>query len=764
MIYHSYEDVCALHVPALRDELKTVGLPSYGLKAELIERLWNYFEEQRKLQGGPDREVPTSTPIPHALEIGETTDPSGYIWDNQCTMKDDLDRLSLDDEGSEQVNDEIFESSTEIDPQDRILVQKKIRQAKNWFNFIIGAAEYRNPSKLVGDLVCVRNDAASINASDPQDMPILRNLQRSIEHELEKAKDKFNNREALEKSIAAAAGRSISVNEAARYGSLNSLLTGNTMEKIQEDITKMVQKCEIESFVKPILIPVKMELQSEIANMKHFIQENCKTRELDRIQAVNLVETKLKSLRQEMKCHLTEELENLRTETPAQEDETHKRCKSEQEKLLVAMNEIRATSTKMEERLKFYEQNMGSLAKISEIIQSHASGINEAKSKANQAEALTLNLNCSIVEIKQELYQVAALLNNVNSSLPSMVASVAQSDGCIQGFDNASTFVHQIPVLGNLQAPTYQTSETPCNKSTEALLPKVPLPQTQGHNVVNQPTLPVSGVLSNRHIRCIDKLTNTASEINNILKNNIEDLSKMQFLEYVACEEGRVKKLVETYNAVAEDYTDYDLDEAATNATILDIDRKLIVWRRKVDQLKKKYFPQLMTGDSLLKKIDFPPFTKDVTGQLADSTLNSAEEANLVSNKYLLENETHSNPEIPQTEKDLVGSMKISRKLFTWKLINSGMKSQQQTFSGVIIMVDSPQLHYAFKSWKTISKENLNFQHDPNSGQQIPGVNIFQMLGSEFHMKLDNTKVGIQMLFLLLYDKVADKIPIFLSC
>jgi len=431
----TYEEVCSLHVPALRDELKTVGLPSYGLKAELIERLWSYFEEQRKLQGGPDREVPTSTPLPHALEIGETTDPSGYIWDNQCTMKDDLDRLSLDDEGSEQVNDEIFESSTEIDPQDRILVQKKIHQAKNWFNFIIGAAEYRNPSKLVGDLVCVRNDAASINTSDPQDMPILRNLQRSIEHELEKAKDKFNNREAVEKSIAAAAGRSISVNEAARYGSLNSLLTGNTMEKIQEDITKMVQKCEIESFVKPILIPVKMELQSEIANMKHFIQENCKTRELDRIQAVNLVETKIESLRQEMKCHLTEELENLRTKTPAQEDETHKRCKSEQEKLLVVINEIRATSTKMEERLKFYEQNMGSLTKISEIIQSHASGINEAKSKTNQAEALTLNLNCSIVEIKQELYQMTALLNNVNSSLPSMVASVAQSDGCIQGFD-----------------------------------------------------------------------------------------------------------------------------------------------------------------------------------------------------------------------------------------------------------------------------------------------------------------------------------------
>ena len=644
----TYEEVCSLHVPALRDELKTVGLPSYGLKAELIERLWSYFEEQRKLQGGPDREVPTSTPLPHALEIGETTDPSGYIWDNQCTMKDDLDRLSLDDEGSEQVNDEIFESSTEIDPQDRILVQKKIHQAKNWFNFIIGAAEYRNPSKLVGDLVCVRNDAASINTSDPQDMPILRNLQRSIEHELEKAKDKFNNREAVEKSIAAAAGRSISVNEAARYGSLNSLLTGNTMEKIQEDITKMVQKCEIESFVKPILIPVKMELQSEIANMKHFIQENCKTRELDRIQAVNLVETKIESLRQEMKCHLTEELENLRTKTPAQEDETHKRCKSEQEKLLVVINEIRATSTKMEERLKFYEQNMGSLAKISEIIQSHASGINEAKSKANQAEALTLNLNCSIVEIKQELYQMTALLNNVNSSLPSMVASVAQSDGCIQGFDNASTFVHQIPVLGNLQAPTYQTSETPCNKSTEALLPEVPLPQTQEHNVVNQPSLPVSGVLSNRHIRCIDKLTNTASEINNILKINIEELSKTQFLEYVAYEEERVKKLVETFDVAAEDYTEYDLDEAAANATILDIDRKIICWRRTVDQVKKKYFLHLKTGDNLLKKVDLSPFTGDVTGdtiyefyevfsQLADSTLNPTEKANLLFNTYLSE-------------------------------------------------------------------------------------------------------------------------------
>ena len=76
-------------------------------------------------------------------------------------------------------------------------------------------------------------------------------------------------------------------------------------------------------------------------------------------------------------------------------------------------------------------------------------------------------------------------------------------------------------------------------------------------------------------------------------------------------------------------------------------------------------------------------------------------------------------------------------------------------------MVGSPQLHHAFKSCKTISKENLSFQHDPNSGKQIPAVHKSQMLGSKFHMQLDNIKVGIQMLFLLLYDKVADKTPIY---
>ena len=57
----------------------------------------------------------------------------------------------------------------------------------------------------------------------------------------------------------------------------------------------------------------------------------------------------------------------------------------------------------------------------------------------------------------------------------------------------------------------------------------------------------------------------------------------------VAYEEERVKKLVETFDPAVEDYTNYDMDEAATNTTILDIDINIICWRRKVDQVKEVF-------------------------------------------------------------------------------------------------------------------------------------------------------------------------------
>jgi len=481
MINFTYEEVSSLKVPILREELRNIGLSSQGLKAELIEGVWSHYEEQRNLQDRPDREVSTPNLLPNAIEIGETTDQNGYIWNNQCTMKDELDRLSLNDEGSAQVKDDIIESSSEIDEQDRNLVQKKLHRVKNLFRFILGTVEYRDPGKLVEDIECVRDEAASIYVSHPQDIQVLRILKLHIELDLVLAKDKFKHREALEQSMVT--GRSFSSNE---------------------------------------------------------------------------------------------------------------------------------FKTKMD-----------------------------------------------------------------------------------------------------------------------------------------------------TNTRCISRVTNVCYDINNILKINIENMSLTQFLGYVAYEEERVKELNEVFSAAADDYTNCDLDEPVTNSIILDTDRKLILWRRKLDKVKKKHFLHLNTEDNLMKKVDHSPFTRDVTDQLGDATLNSTEEVNLLSNNYLPEKENHPKPEIPQTERDLLSYMKQSRKLFTRKLINTEMKSQQQTFSGVIIIVDSPQLHHTFRSCETISKEYLSFQHDPHSGQpsgqQIPAVNIPKILGSKFHMKLDNSKVGIQMLFLLLYDKVADK-------
>ncbi len=341
----TYEEVCSLKVRILREELKNFGLSSQGLKAKLIESVWSHYVEQRILQDKPDREVPTQNPLPNSLEIGETTDPNGYILNNQSTIKDKLDRLSLNDEGSAQVKDGTLESSSEIDEQDRNLVQKKLHRVKNLFRFILGAAEYRDPGKLVEDLESVRNEVASIYVFHPQDIQVLRSIKIDIELNLISAKDQFKLREALKQSMVAE--KSFSLNE---------------------------------------------------------------------------------------------------------------------------------FKTKMD-----------------------------------------------------------------------------------------------------------------------------------------------------TNVRCISKVTNVCSEINNILKINIENMLETEFLGYVANEEERVKDLMEVYTAAADDYTNLDLDEPVTDSLILDTDTKLIFWRRKVDQLKKKYFPQLKTGE-----VDCTPLTKDVIGQLADSTLNSTEKANVL--------------------------------------------------------------------------------------------------------------------------------------
>jgi len=51
----TYEEVCFLEVPILREELRNIDLSSQGLKAELIERVWSHYEEQRILQDKPER-------------------------------------------------------------------------------------------------------------------------------------------------------------------------------------------------------------------------------------------------------------------------------------------------------------------------------------------------------------------------------------------------------------------------------------------------------------------------------------------------------------------------------------------------------------------------------------------------------------------------------------------------------------------------------------------------------------------------------------
>ena len=45
---------------------------------------------------------------------------------------------------------------------------------------------------------------------------------------------------------------------------------------------------------------------------------------------------------------------------------------------------------------------------------------------------------------------------------------------------------------------------------------------------------------------------------------------------------------MEVYTAAADNYVNLDLDNPVTYSIILDTDRKIILWRWKVDQVKKK--------------------------------------------------------------------------------------------------------------------------------------------------------------------------------
>ena len=116
-------------------------------------------------------------------------------------MKDELDRLPLNDQGTAQVKDDSLESSSEIEEQDIILVQKKLHRIKNLFRFILGATEYRDPCILVEDIECVRNETASIYVSNPQGIQVLGIIKINIELNLVLAKDMFKHKEALEQSM-----------------------------------------------------------------------------------------------------------------------------------------------------------------------------------------------------------------------------------------------------------------------------------------------------------------------------------------------------------------------------------------------------------------------------------------------------------------------------------------------------------------------------------------------------------------------------------
>ena len=151
---------------------------------------------------------------------------------------------------------------------------------------------------------------------------------------------------------------------------------------------------------------------------------------------------------------------------------------------------------------------------------------------------------------------------------------------------------------------------------------------------------------SHKERRCMKKLEDTANMITEIVDINIELMSQAQFLEFSNYEEKRFTTYQQAFADAIGDYNNLDLDDPVCNQIILNKDTQALKYLKRLDAVKKKHFMHLKTGDNLLKKVDLSKFSGDITGdtiyefldvfsQLADTTLNPSEKANLLFNTYL---------------------------------------------------------------------------------------------------------------------------------
>ena len=151
---------------------------------------------------------------------------------------------------------------------------------------------------------------------------------------------------------------------------------------------------------------------------------------------------------------------------------------------------------------------------------------------------------------------------------------------------------------------------------------------------------------SSKERRCMKKLRDTANMINEIVDINIELMSQAQFLEFSNYEEKQFSTYHQAFTDAVGDYDNLDLEDPVCNQIISNMETQALMYMKRIDIVKKKHFMHLKSGDNLLKKVDLSKFSGEITGdtiyefldvfsQLADTTLNPSEKANLLFNTYL---------------------------------------------------------------------------------------------------------------------------------
>ena len=606
------EEIASFTVVSLKTELRNLGLPAQGNKEVLVDRLVRYYLQPDNETGNGAVES-TSTPVPiprrKAVDVGDISYQGGYVWDNQHLLSAD-DHIGVQPVDHTALGDETV--PLEIDT-----TRLQMKKIKNMFKFFMDQSALRHPGKLTKDLKSVLAEANKIVCFQPQLIGELEAMKQNVSLELSKASLRQKVIEDLEESIDET-GRLFVENVDVRHGSLQTLVPGSRDTEgfvdriIEGKLCNYMKKQEFVGLINQQIATAKEEIFGDF---------------------MRLSGEDIRDLKIELDTTTTQQLDNFKID--------------------------------LNKRLQHYEQNMNSLAVLAQLSNNNASKINTLMARVDgvcsdlqNVIQNVINLGNSLELVKKKLsekclgctpVQLSGTVTLPRSSTASEVTLTTVPLGlgnmlpttCQEQSGTFTPTFSSFPQPSVSTSPLINTPQNQTNHSSEYYLPGTPQP--------------VSGELSSgqhqrvtlhKHYRCINRLQTSASELKEIFSKNIEAMSKTEFLEFVAYDETRSKELCDTFNAATDEYTKFDLDDMVSNSTILNMEKIILDWKKRVDSVKKSHFLHLKTGDSLLKKVDLSSFTGDVTGdtiyefqevfsQLADTTLNPTEKANLLFKTYL---------------------------------------------------------------------------------------------------------------------------------